>query len=153
MNLWRLSGAAHATAFDGGYGLFFDGRWNSVGYAITYAATSPSLCVLEKLVHIEDPALLPPLVMVRYAVPHDLAAERIDLADLPPDWRADEGRTQRIGEEWHRGGRTALLYVPSAVAPLEGSPDVNVVINHAHTGSARIAIADAVPFTLDLRLL
>ena len=55
MQLWRLSGAAHARAFDGGYGLLYPGRWNSAGRAVTYCATSPSLCVLEKLVHVEDP--------------------------------------------------------------------------------------------------
>lgn len=57
MILWRLSGVEHARAFDGSYGLLFDGRWNTMGRPVTYAATSPSLCVLEKLVHIEDPAL------------------------------------------------------------------------------------------------
>jgi hypothetical protein len=52
MLLWRLSGAQHAK--DGGYGLLFDGRQKTVGHAVTYGSTSPSLCVLEKLVHIED---------------------------------------------------------------------------------------------------
>jgi RES domain-containing protein len=54
MLLWRLSGLRHASSFDGGYGLLFDGRWNTVGHAVTYCAISPSLCVLEKLVHVED---------------------------------------------------------------------------------------------------
>jgi len=27
MWLWRLSGARYADAFDGGYGMAFDGRW------------------------------------------------------------------------------------------------------------------------------
>ena len=34
-----VSGSAH------------DGRWNTSGFAITYCATGPALCVLEKLVH------------------------------------------------------------------------------------------------------
>ena len=75
MLLWRLSGVAHARTFDGGYGLLFDGRWNTAGHAVTYCSTSPSLCVLEKLIHIEDPQLMPPLVMVRYDVPDNLATE------------------------------------------------------------------------------
>ena len=72
MILWRLSGREHAARFDGGYGLLYDGRWNSVGHAVTYCATSPALCVLENLVHIQDPDLLPDLVMVRYRVPDEL---------------------------------------------------------------------------------
>jgi RES domain-containing protein len=38
MRLWRLSGIQHAGALGGGYGLFFDGRWNTIGHAVTYCA-------------------------------------------------------------------------------------------------------------------
>jgi RES domain-containing protein len=83
MRLWRLSGRQHAESFDGGYGLLYDGRWNTTGHAVTYCATSPSLCVLEKLVHIEDPALLPDLVMLTYDVPDYLACEIVAFEELP----------------------------------------------------------------------
>jgi RES domain-containing protein len=152
MILWRLSGISHARAFDGGYGLLFDGRWNTIGHAVTYAATSPSLCVLEKLVHIEDPTLMPALVMVRYEVPDDLASRIITLDELSGDWTRQESLTQEMGDAWHAGRETALLNVPSAIVPLVGSPDVNVVINHRHPDAARIRIAAAEPFTLDVRL-
>jgi len=32
--------------------------------------------------------------------------------------------TQRKGEQWRRTGANALLRVPSAIVPLEASPDV-----------------------------
>ena len=64
------------------------------GHAVTYCATSPSLCVLEKLVHTQDPDLLPALVMVRYAVPDDLGTETILVPDLPDSWRLKESWTQ-----------------------------------------------------------
>src|SRR5690242_19824648 len=102
MLLWRLSTRQYADVFDGGYGLLFDGRWNTVGHAVTYCASSPSLCVLEKLVHIEDPVLLPELVMVTYRVPNSLEAEQIKLGDLPAEWRQREGWTQQRGDQWHR---------------------------------------------------
>lgn len=153
MLLWRLSGQQHAEAFDGGYGLLFDGRWNTVGHAVTYCATSPSLCVLEKLVHIEDPALLPDLVMITYDAPDDIGIDTIALADLPTDWRRDETRTQQIGDAWHHTLGSPLLWVPSAIVPLPGSPDVNVLINHHHPASATITLQRTEPFTLDTRLL
>jgi RES domain-containing protein len=153
MQLWRLSGAAHARALDGGYGLLYAGRWNSAGRAVTYCATSPSLCVLEKLVHVEDPALLPELAMVRYDVPDDLPVERIDLVDLPQDWRRREALTQSLGDSWTAAGAAPLLQVPSAIVPLAGSPDLNILLSHNHTAAAGIRIADVVPFALDLRLL
>lgn len=153
MLLWRLSGTRHAQAMDGGYGLLFDGRWNTVGRAITYCSTSPSLCVLEKLVHIEDPALLPELMMVTYEAPDALPVETVALAELPPDWRRQENLTQRRGDDWHRSLATPLLRVPSAIVPISGSPDLNVLINHRHPEASVLRILRAQPFSLDPRLI
>ncbi|MFO1187709.1 MAG: RES family NAD+ phosphorylase [Alphaproteobacteria bacterium] len=153
MRLWRLCSARHAQSFDGGYGLLYDGRWNSVGHAVTYCSTSPSLCVLEKLVHVEDPLLLPKLVMVTYGVPDDLATRSISLDDLSADWRGREGFTQELGNVWHRSLSTPILRVPSAIVPLKGSPDVNVLINHKHPGVAEIKLISAELFVFDPRLL
>jgi RES domain-containing protein len=153
MLLWRLSGVEHAPTFDGGYGLLFDGRWNTAGHPVTYCATSPSLCVLEKLVHIEDPDLLPPLRMVSYDVPDDLAVETLLISALPDSWTRQERWTQQIGDEWCASLRTPLLSVPSASAPIEGSPDVNFVINHRRPDVARIRRIKDEPFSLDMRLL
>ncbi|MFU0507255.1 RES family NAD+ phosphorylase [Pseudaminobacter sp. NGMCC 1.201702] len=103
MRLWRLSSLRFAEASDGGYGLRFGGRWNSVGRLVTYAATSPSLCVFEKLVYVEDPELLPTLAMVAYEVPDDTPLISRALAELPDGWRRRESFTQRIGDEWLAG--------------------------------------------------
>src|SRR5437899_2192184 len=138
MLLWRLSGLQHAERFDGGYGLAFDGRWNTVGHAVTYCATSPSLCVLEKLVHVEDPALLPDLEMVAYDVPDGIGIDTIPLAELPVDWRRHQAWTQQTGDEWHRTRSNPLLLVPSVIVTMPGSPDVNALINHDHSAAASI---------------
>ena len=152
MILWRLSGARYARSFDGGYGLLYDGRWNTAGHAVTYCATSPSLCVLEKLVHVEDPDLLPALVMVRYAVPDGAGMEIVSVADLPEQWRLQESGTQQRGDRWHAAMNAPLLRVPSAIVPLDGSPDQNVLINHLHPAAAGITIVAAESFVLDARL-
>jgi RES domain-containing protein len=153
MLLWRLSGARHAKAFDGGYGLNFEGRWNTVGHAVTYASTSPSLCVLEKLVHIEDPSLLPDMNMVTYEIPADLGIDTIGLEELPDDWRRREAWTQQKGDDWHVQGANPLLRVPSAIVPLPASPDVNFLINHIHSATAAIKITRLESFVFDPRLL
>ena len=152
MLLWHLSGKQHAEAFDGGYGLLYDGRWNTAGHAITYCSTSPSLCVLEKLVHVQDPELLPELVMVRYGVPDSLPVETISIPDLPESWRRHESSTQQRGDQWHDALDAPLLRVPSAIVPLSGSPDVNVLISHRHPAAGQITIIAAEPFVLDARL-
>lgn len=153
MRLWRLSSLQFAEAMDGGYGLRFNGRWNTVGRPVTYAATSPSLCVLEKLVHVEDPELLPVLAMVAYDVSDEVPVAQRSLADLPKDWRRREAETQRIGNEWLGSDQAALLFVPSAVVPIMDSPDQNVIVNHRHPMAAAITIAKIERFELDIRLL
>jgi len=153
MRLWRLSIAAYGDIFDGGYGLRFAGRWNGVGRPITYAATSPSLCILEKLVHIEDPNLLPDLTMVRYEVPDDLAVARRETEDLPPDWRTKEAMTQTIGDEWLDSLTAPVLFVPPVIAYFDGSPDVNALINHRHPDATRIRTDAKFSFSFDTRLL
>ena len=152
MLLWRLSGKQYARALDGGYGLHFDGRWNTVGHAVTYCATSPALCVLEKLVHVEDPTLLPELVMVTYEIPDTVKIEDMQLKDLPTDWRGREAWSQETGDAWHEGRATLLLRVPSAIVPIAGSPDLNVLINHNHPATADIRIIGEAAFSLDPRL-
>ena len=153
MRLWRLSSLQFAAAMDGGYGLLFDGRWNTVGSPVTYTATSPSLCVLEKLVHVEDPALLPALAMVVYDMPDSAPVAQRALSDLPEDWRHREAETQQIGDEWLAGLEHALLFVPSAIVPIMDSPDWNVIINHRHPAAATFMIERIEPFELDVRLL
>lgn len=153
MPIWRLSIARYANVFDGGYGLLNEGRWNSRGTRITYAATSPALCVLEKLVHIEDPNLLPPLKMVTYDVPDELVIEETQLTDLTSNWVHDPMLTRELGDNWLREITAPIMTVPSAVLPVTNSPDLNVLINHAHPHAARISIHAVSDFRSDARLL
>jgi RES domain-containing protein len=153
MILWRLSARQYANIFDGGYGLLYEGRWNSMGHAVTYCATSPALCVLEKLVHVEDPALLPELVMIQYEVPDHLGLETISPDDLPPLWHKQESWTQQRGDAWHEALSTPLLRAPSVLLPFPASPDVNVLINHRHEDARQIRAMSLQPFVLDVRLL
>jgi RES domain-containing protein len=153
MRLWRLSRFQYADTMDGGYGLLFDGRWNTVGHPVTYAATSPSLCVLEKLVHVDDPALLPVLAMVVYDMPDQISASHRDMDDLADGWRRQESMTQRLGDEWLEENDAALLFVPSAIVPIADSPDRNVLINPKNSAAAEIRITRIERFDLDVRLL
>jgi hypothetical protein len=58
-----------------------------------------------------------------------------------------------MGDEWLAGQEQPLLFVPSSIVPLAGSPDWNVVINHRHPAAAAIRIERIEPFELDVRLL
>jgi RES domain-containing protein len=152
MRLWRLSSARRARDFTGGYGLLYSGRWNTPSRPVTYCSTVPSLAALEKRVHVTDPALLPPQVMIEYEAPEDMPLRALDVAALPNGWAGREVDTQRTGDLWLDAIAEALLIVPSVVMPLAAAPDRNVLINHRHAEAARIAIVRVMPFTLNPRL-
>ena len=154
MRLWRLSAAAYADRFDGGYGLEYAGRWNERGRLVTYCATGPALCVLEKLLHVEDADLLPDdTMLIRYDAPDDLAVEDSQLDDLPEDWQADHRVTRSIGSAWLDRVSACLLRVPSVIVPIPDADDRNVLINHRHRDAARITISRVDEFAYDPRLL
>lgn len=141
-----------ARDFDGGYGVSNDGRWNSRGRPVTYCSTVASLTALEKRVHVGDPALLPPQVLVAYELPDSIPRRAIEIDDLPADWVARETYTRALGDEWLDSGAEVLLFVPSVIVPIASVPDRNVLINHRAAGVASIVVVHAVPFTLDSRL-
>jgi RES domain-containing protein len=152
MRLWRLSSVRYARDFTGGYGLFNNGRWNTVGRPVTYCATVPSLAALEKRVHVTDAGTLPPQSVIAYDVPDDLPVRRLDLDELPSDWAKRETHSQQLGDEWLDTGEEAILLVPSVVMPIGDAVDRNALINHRSPGAARITIAHVIAFTLDPRL-
>ena len=153
MRIWRLLGAEYAERFDGGFGLHHDGRWNERGRLITYCATGPALCVLEKLVHIEDASLLPDdTMLVRYDVPDGLRVDESPLEDLPDNWRSDERLTRSIGNAWLDASSACCLRVPSVIVPVPDTDDRNVIVNHRHEDAARIVISRVEKFDYDPRL-
>ena len=152
MRLWRLSSVRYARDFTGGYGLFNNGRWNTVERPVTYCATVPSLAALEKRVHVNDAATLPPQSMIAYDVPDDVPVRRIEINELPSDWAIRETHTQQLGDEWLDSGEETILLVPSVVMPVADAVDRNAMINHRRRESTRITIAHVIAFTLDPRL-
>ena len=153
MRLWRLSAAMYAERFDGGYGFTNDGRWNSRGRPITYCSTGPALCVLERLVHIQDAALLPDdTMLVSLEAPDGIDVDVVQLGELPTGWRSDQRTTRLRGDAWLHARSACLLSVPSAVVPVADSNDRNILINHLHPDVDGIVITRVEAFESDLRL-
>jgi RES domain-containing protein len=140
-----------ATAFSGEGARLYGGRWNSPGLAVVYTSSSLSLATLEVLVHLEDPeAFARFFSWVSLEIPDD-SMERIDPAQLPSGWLADETNfsSQSIGDGWLRSMRSAVLAVPSVVTPGEW----NYLLNPAHSRFTEIRIGEARPFQPDPRLI
>lgn len=152
MKLWRLSVRAYADDLNGGYGLANDGRWNTAGRPCTSAASGAALPVLEKRVHVDDPKLLPPLVMIEYLLPDPTPATTVDIGSLPADWIHRQDITQQLGDNWLAAALTLVLFIPSAIVPIPGAPDLNVLINNAHRDIGSLTVTKKTPFTLDIKL-
>lgn len=155
MRFWRLSNPTHAHIFDGGYGRSNAGRWNLLGQLVTYCSTVPALCILEKLVHVEDTALFPnDLRLVEYDAPDEIAitSKEPDI-DLAVGWDSDITVSQSVGSAWYIEKASPILRVPSVVSSAHEPAERNIVINHSHPATRDITLVTATRFSLDERLL
>jgi RES domain-containing protein len=148
---WRIVKSRHAsTAFDGEEARLYGGRWNSPGTRIVYTSSTISLAVLEVLVHLDKANLLSSYSLISVGF-DDALVQRLDRSMLPDGWRAypAPSELQRIGDEWVRSQRSAVLEVPSIIVERES----NYLLNPAHPDFSSVVIREPEPFTFDERLM
>jgi RES domain-containing protein len=149
MQVFRIFPARYSsTTFTGIGGLYAARRWNHLGTAMVYCATSRALAALEYFVNLEPNDAPDDLLMASATVRDDLI-EEINLALLPSNWRElDNLACRDLGSGWVKAARSAALLVPSVV--VDG--DKNVLLNPAHADFNKVAIAEAVSFRFDPRM-
>ena len=148
---WRITSAEFAdTAFDGKGAKLYGGRWNSVGTSVVYTSSSAALAALELLVRIKKRERLRGYVIFACTF-EDALMESVSRASLPAGWRGHPGPTAllAIGDTWVREARSAVLQIPSVIIETES----NYLLNPDHPDFPKIAIAEPIPFALDVRLL
>ncbi|CAD5298494.1 conserved hypothetical protein [Bosea sp. 62] len=138
MRVWRVARAPFADLSGEGARLY-GGRWNSPGRPVVYAAENPALAILEVRVHLD---LAPELI------PDDYVLIEIETgaASISEGEMVEEPRS--LGDTWLAAGESALLRVPSFIAPRSA----NVLINPRHRDAPAIAIVGTQPFDFDRRL-
>lgn len=150
ISAWRIVKRSRArAAFSGEGARLYGGRWNSAAASIVYAAGSPSLAVLEMIVHLDSSDLLDHYVLFKVGIDESLVA-RIELSDLPRNWRADPPpmKVRAVGDLWARAGSSAVLQVPGAILPAEH----NFLLNPRHPDFSKLFIGTPSPFRFDPRL-
>ncbi len=150
MLAWRIARRPYALDRLGTGARLAGGRWNSEGMAAIYAALSPELAAMEKLVH--TGRFLPAdLVLVRIDLPDDgnLYLE-FDSSALPPEWNAmpSSPAAAQLGDDFLRGEEKLGLIVPSAVMP----ESRNIIINPGHPAMTRVTMTIDRDFVFDPRL-
>jgi len=147
---WRIVKEVHApTAFSGEGAARTGGRWNSRGTRVVYASATQSLALLESLVHL-NPAFLFRYAVIGIEFPGSVL-ETLRHDKLPADWMSEppSTATKRLGDQWVREQRSAVLAVPSVLVRSE----INYLLNPAHPDFDKIKISPPEPFSLDPRLL
>ena len=149
MQVWRLYPERfRETAFTGAGGLYVASRWNHLGTAMVYTATSPALAALELFVNLEPNEAPDDLLMAAAEIPDQLV-EPLGLELLPADWRELNNLVCRdLGSGWAASGRSAALRVPSVV--VDG--DWNVLLNPRHADFSKMQVAALKPFRFDGRM-
>jgi RES domain-containing protein len=146
---FRVCRASHPS-YDGEGARLFGGRWNSRGTKVLYMSESRALAVLDVLVHLTK--TLPDKYVIGSAeIPGDLVADVSDV-EFGDNWQTpvseEQAPTRRIGDEWARSRRSAVLRVPSVVVF-----ETNLILNPEHPDFSRIRFTDPQPFRFDVRLL
>jgi RES domain-containing protein len=148
--VWRLCRQKYAkTPFDGFGSAQYGGRWNSTGIYVAYASASPSLSMLELLVHIDRDDVPDDLVFVIANVPND-SIKDVDESTLPANWRAEPppAELRAVCDTWVQSKSSIGLRVPSVLSPTES----NLLINPFHPRIAEVQYAPPEKVVLDPRL-
>jgi RES domain-containing protein len=149
--VYRILRRAFARApFDGEGAYRYGGRWSSPGTRLAYTSEHQSLAMLEYFVHLDQEDPPADLVLAVAEVADDLSRERVDVRNLPANWReaAAPPELARLGDEFVQRGEHCVLIVPSVLAPSEN----NWLINPEHSDYKRVEIREIGPLNYDPRM-
>jgi len=147
---WRITKEKHAkTAFSGEGSRLFGGRWNSPGVPIVYCSEHLSLAVLEILVHTAPAMIRDRFRAYRIHFDEHLVTSVAENR-LTKGWDAQPpaAASQKVGDEWVKSSRSAVLATPTVLVPIERT----LLVNPRHPDFAKIRIKDMGTFRLDRRL-
>jgi RES domain-containing protein len=147
--LWRISNHADLVGLGGEKA---DGRWHTAarGRRIVYLSEHPALALVEVLANLKgDPKLFPDTYrMMKVEAPDGVSSSTLPVDSLAADWREQVRDTRAMGDAWLEAGESALLWVPSAVAP----ESWNVLLNPLHREARLVTMVWARRVAYDKRL-
>lgn len=123
-----------------------EGRWNSAGKKVIYAAESIPLAFLENMVRRQGIGFNRDFHTMIIDVPEKTKISRINVDDLEEGWRNfhNYSKCQPLGNKWYDAGSTLILKAPSAVLP----EAYNYLINTGHRDFKLVklvAVTDLIP--------
>jgi len=126
------------------------GRWNTKGTRMIYAASSPSIALLEYLCIKGNAVAAKPWHMIVYQIADETQIGTLEETSLPGDWNVlPHGKaTQEFGKVWLDEKEYPFLKVPSARLDLRFYPmEHNLLINPDFPDLPKILkVVDSIPF-------
>lgn len=149
MLLYRITRCTYAKDLSGTGARLYGGRWNNIGRAMIYTASSRALATLEALVHLPTAIIPVDFCLTTIDAPEDIFEADTDL--FPPNWNAypEPEILKRTGDFFLKQNEHLLLKVPSAIV----NEEYNYLVNPQHHKASKIKIIKSEPFTFDERLL
>lgn len=149
MRVYRISNCAYIDDLKGNGAAAFPGRWHSKGTYILYTAASPSLALLESVVHMSRIAVAN-YCMICLDIPEDKILN-ITTDDLPGNWsiHPPPDTLKQTGDLFIQKNEFLALQLPSAIVPEE----CNYLLNPAHPDFKKVKTVFTRRISIDKRLL
>jgi RES domain-containing protein len=146
MKLYRVTNKTYADDFSGRGASFEEGaRWNSAGHPVIYFGLDMATALVEAANYHPSPRLMPAThCKAIYELTSVCSIERIDLAQLPPDWQAMPypASTQKLGDDFLDANRALLLLLPSVAVGIE--EHALAVLNPLHPEVTKLKLIDII---------
>jgi RES domain-containing protein len=149
MRVYRIGKCQFIKDLSGTGAALYGGRWNSKGVYVLYTAASPSLALLETVVHLTKPAA-GSFCMLCLELP-ERSVEVKKAPELPTNWNLNPppDDLKKIGDLFISSCASLAVQLPSLIMAEEN----NILLNPAHTDFAKVKIVYVKPLPLDERLL
>ena len=149
MKVYRISKCNYIDDLSGTGAAMYGGRWHSKGTYVLYTAASPSLALLESVVHISN-IQAAGYCMICLDIPENSMEEKT-IENLPCNWFVNPApdALQIIGNTFIRNNTSLALKLPSAIMPEES----NYLLNPQHTLFNTIKVLYKRTIPIDDRLI
>jgi RES domain-containing protein len=150
MILYRIAKCVYVNDLSGSGARLYGGRWNSVGKAMIYLASSRAMALLEVLVHLSPTIFPQDYCIAEIEVPENNILT-MNAQILPANWQdiSAPAELKQLGDSFIKQQQYLLMKVPSAILPQE----FNYLINPTHTDAAKMKVLSRQPFSFDERLV
>jgi RES domain-containing protein len=116
---------------------------------MVYLAQSVPGAILEVVVHLLESTVLPDgLKLIQVKCPKGIEYQTVEEDGLPEGWPTDPKITRERGDAWLVQCKTALISVPSAIAPKTR----DFLLNPEHPDACRVTVYEDLEFDFESRL-